>query len=75
MQARKRNDLVESENLMALNRKVRAFGEAFPSVGMSGTRGWTNLEIKRALLAIGCGSAVGASEYSVAMGYFWRAAS
>ncbi len=47
----------------------------FPFEGMSGEKGWTNREVKRALERIGAGLAVSDSEYTVAMGFFYRAQS
>jgi hypothetical protein len=58
---------------MKLDAAIHEFSKSFPSVGMSGERGWTNHEVKRALESIGCGMAVSNSEYVVAMGFFYRA--
>lgn len=58
-----------------LDDKIYAFAKTFPITGMSGTRGWTNFEVKRALESIGAGKAVSNSEYTVAMSHFYQGTS
>lgn len=57
-----------------LDNAIYAFSKTFPVLGMSGTKGWTNREVKYALESIGCGKAVSNSEYTVAMSHFYSQA-
>ncbi len=58
---------------LELERKIREYARTLPLVGMATRDGWTWLEVRRALERIGAGMAVSNSEYTVAMGFFWRA--